>query len=444
MYNFFLFSLVFFSIILGETKNKVLFSGSLIAKNHDFYYYMVNVFKRHDLIRASENKLKQQKYKDLYILSEFLPNISFNVDTGYRSDRDSQFQSGDEEGARYAFSYTFTQILYQGGARSARIGIYNIDEKEALAEKERTQNEVFLDALEIYLNLNRYQEVAKIYKQYYQLTKKLLESVQQRFDLGDAKKSTLLLTKASLRESEARLDQVKHELNLSRAAYENISKLKLREKQNIEEVPIFETRELSWEHFLSLSMGTDPVVALEELERKRKKFEYQVERARGFPSISLSFGQTRLEGEYNSDINRGTTNFGLQFNYDLQSGRTILNSLRSKFSFKEELDISRERQRNYERELRIIWERRKTLKKQLDIYRRAVKLYKESQEVLLVEFKEGLISVENVIHATEQFVAAKENFLRAQQDEYEARYELLLKIGGFYQNLRRIINDSKI
>ena len=443
MYKLFLFSVLFcFSILCAKEKVELL-PDSLISKEHDFYYYMVNVFRNHDLIRAAENGVEQQKYKDLYILSEFLPNFSFNVDAGYRIDRESQFESGDEEGDRYAFSYTFSQVLYQGGARKSRIGIYNVDEQQALVRKEKTENDVFLDALEIYLNLNRFQEVLKIYEEYNLLTKNLLNSIQRRFDLGDTKKSTLLLTKASLRESEGRLDQVKYDLDLSRAIYENISKLKLREKQTIEKVPSFKTRKLTWEHFLNLSVGTDPVAALEKLERKKKKFEYEIERARGIPSISLSFGQTRLEGKYSSDINRGSTNFNVQFNYDIQSGRTILNSLRSKFSFKEELNISRDRERKYERELRSIWEKHQSLIKQLDVYRRATELYKETQTVLLQEFKEGLISVENVIRASEQLVAAKESFLRIQQDEYKARYELLLRIGGLYQNLKRIINDSK-
>lgn len=152
-----------------------------------------------------------------------LPGVSANGSIGYSAgDQSSPFFSGTNDYSPRSVSASAQQTLYGGGAIQGSIDLARVNVEMARNQLRLLENQVLLQALTAYVDVQRDMQVERIRTNNVQVLLKQLDAAKDRFDVGEITKTGVSQAEARLAAARAQLSGAKAQLASSRAAYEKV------------------------------------------------------------------------------------------------------------------------------------------------------------------------------------------------------------------------------
>lgn len=152
-----------------------------------------------------------------------LPTVGAEGSIGYSAgNQSSPFFSGTNDYSPQTISGSAQQTLYGGGAIQGNIDLANVNLQMERNKLRLLENQVLLQALTAYVDVQRDMEVERIRTNNVEVLLKQLGAAEDRFDVGEITKTGVSQAKARLAAARAQLAGAKAQLAASRAAYEKV------------------------------------------------------------------------------------------------------------------------------------------------------------------------------------------------------------------------------
>ena len=149
----------------------------------------------------SQKVLLDNSYQNFLIQrGSMLPNLSLSG-TGSRSLNFDTNQDSDNYNISANSSYTLFDF---GSLNAKKRSVLHLDNASKLSFK-KLENDLILSVIKVHLELFKAIKIVKLYESSLAIRKQQFLAVQNRFDLGEATKSELLRSKASISGAEAQL-----------------------------------------------------------------------------------------------------------------------------------------------------------------------------------------------------------------------------------------------
>lgn len=249
----------------------------------------------------------------LMIKADFLPSLSGNANASYTGnplelyrelpsiETPLYFQGRD---TKYGASVTLLQPVYSGGALKAGLEKSRKEKESALYEEKRVTNDVLYQADQYYWNKVACEEMVEVAAGFKESVAALVEVVRHRVEEEYTDRNDLLMAEVKLNDAEFRLEQARNEAEVARLSMNSFSG-EASDKVILTDslvVPLTEVQ--VYEQTLETAMAHRPELRIAANQVAIQQSAARIANSRYLPK--LSFG---VDGSYSSP--------GYDFNSDL-------------------------------------------------------------------------------------------------------------------------------
>ena len=179
----------------------------------------------HPEVRASTEHLETASQSTREAFAGFLPQVSANVESGYRSnDKVSTpwtYSPAYQDNSR-ALALSARQLVYDFGAVASQVDARTALETAAAARAEVKTSELTLRALTAWLEMFRAREAFSLAQMNVASRRQILEFIDEREKLGGSSKSDVLRVRARLADALAVEVAAKNRLSAAEAGYREV------------------------------------------------------------------------------------------------------------------------------------------------------------------------------------------------------------------------------
>ena len=260
----------------------------------------------------SQKLLLDNSYQNYLMQNgKMLPNLSLSS-TGTRS---SNFDSNQDTDG-YSISLNSSYVLFDFGSLNAKKRSALLFNNASNLSFKEIENDVMLSVIKVHLELFKAIKIVELYENSLEIRKQQFLAVKNRFELGEATRSDLLMAKASISGAEA-------QLKVSRG---NVKKFKERYKTLVGKAPTTpslpkETKKepLALAECIRVGLENDLALKVLKLEEQALKEELSSTEKSRLPNLSLSgalsYGDSQTLGN-----NLSSGRISLTSNISLYSG----------------------------------------------------------------------------------------------------------------------------
>ena len=357
-----------------------------------------------------------------------LPNLSLNS-TGSRS---SNFDTNQETDS-YSVSINSSYMLFDFGSLNAKKRSAQRSNEASKVSFKKFENDIIMNVVKVHLELFKAIKIVELYENSLEIRKQQFVAAKNRFDLGEATRSDLLRSKASVSGAEAQLKVGEANVKKFREGYKAlVGKLPgtpTLPKIIKEEPPLLENSiKVALENDLSLKvLMLEEKALLEELSA--------VEKSR-LPNLSLS-GELSYGDSPTSGSNHSSGRISLTSNLTLYSGgqkkaqvKIASNNLAAKV-----IDIA-VRKKFLERDVTTKWLDLMSLRSSANAKKEEANALKELYDSVFEEWKLGGKTSLDTDQAYQSFLNSEVDLVTATTDILIARFDLLAEIGTLRKELQ--------
>ena len=241
----------------------------------------------------SQKVLLDNSYQNLLIQKGImLPSLSLSG-TGTRSSNFDTNQDSDS----YSISLNSSYTLYDfGSLKAKKRSSFHLNEASILSFK-KLEDELILSVVKVHLELFKAIKIVDLYESSLEIRKQQYVAVKNRFDLGEATRSDLLRSKASISGAEAQLKVGQANVKKLRESYKTLVG-KVSDKPMLPQMAIKVPSTLE----ISVKGGTENDIALKilTLEERALRAELSSTVKSDLPDLrlsgSLSYGDSQTLG----------------------------------------------------------------------------------------------------------------------------------------------------
>ena len=377
----------------------------------------------------SQKKLVDNSYQNFLIQSgKLLPNLSLNL-TGNRS---SNFDTNQETDS-YSISVNSSYMLFDFGSLNAKKkSAQQLNDASKLSFG-KLENELILSVSKVHLELFKAIKIVELYENSLEVRKQQFLAVKNRFDLGEATKSDLLRSKASISGAEAQLKVGQANVKKFREGYKTLV-------GRAPQTPKLPQRIMKEPSLLETSIRTavknDLGLKILMLEEQALKEELSSTEKSRLPNLSLSgalsYGDSQTLGS-----NSSSGRISLTSNLTLYSGgqkkaqvKIASNNLAAKA-----IDIV-VRKKILERDVTTKWLDLMSLRSSEVAKQEEVNALKELYESVFEEWKLGGKTSLDTDQAYQNFLNSEVELVTTSTDILIAKFDLLAEIGTLRTELQ--------
>ena len=249
----------------------------------------------------------------LMIKADFLPSLSGNANSSYTGnplelyrelpsiETPLYFQGRD---TKYGASVTLLQPVYSGGALKAGLEKSRKEKESALYEEKRVTNDVLYQADQYYWNKVACEEMVEVAAGFKESVAALVEVVRHRVEEEYTDRNDLLMAEVKLNDAEFRLEQARNEAEVARLSMNSFSG-EASDKVILTDslvVPLTEVQ--VYEQTLETAMAHRPELRIAANQVAIQQSAARIANSRYLPKLSVG-----VDGSYSSP--------GYDFNSDL-------------------------------------------------------------------------------------------------------------------------------
>ncbi|TYB31780.1 MAG: TolC family protein [Candidatus Mcinerneyibacterium aminivorans] len=333
--------------------------------------------------------------------------------------------------SNYQYQFKISQPLFMGGAIFYNLKNKYIEKKISSFEIEKEKMDLIYNVYSIYYNLIYTKMMLEITQESIDITKRQVDMIKKRYDSGEASNLDLLQARVELNNLYPKRIKLK-------SAYENgLKNLKnvigLKQDNSFEIVDEFPQikfdLEEKYSELMSLAQKHSPVLNILQSKLKQLNNIETVAKGNYLPNILLTgaFGQQKEEwGEDWKD----NYNLMLTFSWDLFNGFARESNL-SKIYINEDImnDNYRYTKDQISTAIRTQFENIREAKQRLEAEEKNLELAKENLSMANESYKEGLISVLDLMKARLSYNNSRSSLVQAKYDKNLAILELKKSLG---------------
>ena len=382
----------------------------------------------------SNDSLKSQKvlldnsYQNFLIQNgKSLPSLSLNS-TGSRSSNLDTNQETDS----YSISINSSYMLFDFGSLNAKKRSAQLLNDASKVSYKKLENELIMNVVKVHLELFKAIKIVEIYENGLEIRKQQFLAVKNRFDLGEATRSDLLRSKASISGAEAQLKVGEANVRKFREGYKTL----VGKSPGVPTLPKMIMEEpSSLENSIKVASENDLGLRVLMLEEKALQEELSATEKSRLPNLSLS-GALSYGDSPTSGTNYSSGRISLTSNLTLYSGgqkkaqvKIASNNLAAKA-----MDIA-VRKKFLERDVTIKWLDLMSLGSSAAAKKEESNALKELYESVFEEWKLGGKTSLDTDQAYQNFLNSEVDLVTTTTDILIAKFDLLAEIGA----LRKVL-----
>lgn len=414
----------------------ILFSSSGHAQESDLLRQYRNQVKEYNQdIKAAGYATAIQQEKEKSAKADFLPSLSGNADFNYTGnpiqlstklpgmENPVTFQGKD---TRYGASLTLAQPLYSGGAIKAGYEKAKKENEMARHEQKRVTNNILYDADVYYWNKVAREEMVDVAEDFKRSVSTLVEVVRDRVQEEYTDRTDLLMAEVKLNDAEYRLVQARNEAEVARLSMNSFSGEAFDKQIPTDSLVVPLTEEYPFSGSIETTMEARPELQIAMNQVDIQKSTAKIANARFLPKLSIG-----VDGSYSSP--------GYDFKTDLDPNYAVYAKLSiplfewgkrksTRKSGKYGISMAMENRDKVADNIRL------EVNTALYTYSQAVRkvaltessLSKaaDSEELAMDKYKEGTISIVEVINAQLYHQEAKVNYIQSKLNAQIAKSDL--------------------
>ncbi len=377
----------------------------------------------------SQKVLLDNSYQNFLIQKGImLPSLSLSG-TGARSSNFDTNQDTDSYSISLNSSYTLFDF---GSLKAKKTSSIHLNEASKLSFK-KLEDELILSVVKVHLELFKAIKIVDLYESSLGIRKQQFLAVKNRFDLGEATRSDLLRSKASISGAEAQLKVGQANVKKLRESYKTLVG-KISDKPSLPEMKIKEPSTLE----ISVKNGIENDIALKvlTLEEQALRAELSSIEKSQLPNLSLSgslsYGDSQTLGN-----NIGSGRISLTSSLVLYSGgqkkaRVKIGS--NKLAAKA-IDIA-VRKKTLQRDITTKWLDLMALKSAVIAKQEETNALKELYESVFEEWRLGGKTSLDTDQAYQNFLNSEVELVASTTDILIAKFDLLAEIGTLRTRLQ--------
>lgn len=386
-------------------------------------------------VKTSEEELKQAH-------SSIFPNLTFSSSQSLVNQKVDDGSGNFNNKGSYSGSYSLNSgiTIYNGGAITNNIKQKEIAHKSDQLSSRETQNNITISVTQAYLQIVYAYESVKINSETIKVSMAQLERAREFFKEGSISPVELAQFESQLSNDEYQLIVAQNTLAKAKLTLKQILELGINDNFEIEIPPIEENLVLAPIPDLNtacqIALSVMPQIEKSKLSIESSKLGEQIAKSGALPSISanasVGTGNANSSGYSFAEQlnNRLSQNIGLSISIPIYSKRSVRTSINKA---QIETQISILNSQNSEKELlstvETLHQNATSSSKRYISAKEKLKYYNKSYALISEQFNEGLKN-------TVELMTERKNYLSAQQEVLESKFESLLslKLLKFYMN----------
>ena len=335
---------------------------------------------------------------------------------------------GTIDGAPYQAQLSVIQPIYQGGRVRALKQQARSDILAARENLRGTENSIFLQAANAYVDVLRDEEAAKIRRNNVRVLTRQLEAAQTRFDVGAGTLTDTAQSESRLAQSESGLAQAEAQLQISRANYRRVIG---RIPNDLQPVPRFE-RPSDLATAQKLALENNPQIIAAYFNEESARAGIDVAKAAGRINVQLN---GTVGGNRNQTIGVSRADqaaLAAQVTVPIFSGGLNASRVRQAKHAKSRMAFeTRDMQWEVELNVAQVWAQLEAAKIALQASRRQETSANTAFEGVKLEQSVGTRTQLDVLDAEQEVLDARLAVINAQHDLDAADFQLLAAMGVF-------------
>lgn len=394
-----------------------------------------SAYENNDDMRNNRAAFNEELEKMPQAISSFLPSVNAQFSLSEQKQKD---QTTNQVGRGEATSQTLSvsQPIFSGFSSIAFLNSARLSFKAAKFSLQAREQDFFLQAIKIFLNVIEAEEKLKIAKMYFNANKKHLEATEIRLKIGEATISELEISKAyfaisesSVLESSAMLDAIKEEFyKFFGIASENL----------ITPAPVEVELPDTVEEFIEKTLNSNSLVFASRYNLQVAKSQIQVSRSGLLPraDFNMSFsklnntGLSSIDDKYNSSKSFATrAEIQVVVPIYPKGGAEYSNIRIAKNQYaRKMIDLDKNIKQNKVSSISA-WQSFHMNKSKLNSTRKALEAYKIAYDGILKEQQIGTKSILDVLEVEDKLNKSRISYITANKDYLLSIYQLKALMG---------------
>jgi outer membrane protein TolC len=333
--------------------------------------------------------------------------------------------------SNYQYQFKISQPLFMGGAIFYNLKNKYIEKKISSFEIEKEKMDLIYNVSSIYYNLVYTKMMLNITQESIDITKRQVDMIKKRYENGEASNLDLLQARVELN------NLYPQKIKLESAYKNGLKNLKnlivLNQNKNFEIVDKFPqinfNLEENYDQLMSLAQKHSPTLNILQSKLKQLNNTETIAKGNYLPNILLTgaFGQQKEEW---GDDWQDNYNLMLTFRWDLFNGFTRESNL-SKIYINEDIlnDNYSYTKEQISTAIRMQFENIKEAKQRVEAEEKNLELAKENLNMANESYKEGLISVLDLMKARLSYNNSRSSLVQAKYDKNLSILELKKNLG---------------
>jgi len=415
-YLFKSFLIVFFVLVISETKANTLFDS------------LNSAYKKNPKLNAERANMRASKEEKRESVSEFLPSITIS---GYVSDQQNTKTDGNDSNFKPAEqSVTVEQKIFQGGS-----GVANFMKKkhgQTLGELKlkKVEQEILLEATKAHANLLLSRKKVDINLMNIDLLERQVETDQNRLEKGEISLTDLAQSESSLAGAKAQLIAAQNDLVVSKANFEKI--IGKKPSENIQEIKSIKLNlPESLAAAYSISNSENPDLQIATIEFKQSKLDVIIAGSELSPSATLSYKIAEQDDISATIKDRTQQTVTATATWPMFSGGSNIFNLRKAQELRNQKELLLEdSKKSNETDVANAWSQYQSSKSVLDSIRSQVKAAEIANEGITLEYESGTSRTTlEVIQSRSILLNSRINLASSKRNFLVSQFSLLSSVG---------------
>lgn len=324
---------------------------------------------------------------------------------------------------KYGASLTMAQPVYMGGAIKAGYDKAKKENEISQYEIKRITNNIIYNADVYYWNKVARQEMTLVAKDFKESIELLVDVVKDRVNEGYTDRNDLLMAEVKLNDAEYRLVQSLNDAEVARMSMNSFSGIPFDEEVPTDSIVIPLKEEASYSGIIDMAMTSRPEMLIASGNIDLQKSSARLANSQYMPKLSVG-----IDGSYSSP--------GYNFKADMNPNYAIYAKLsvpifewgkrrNTRKAGKYAIDMATENQRkvtdNVRLEVETAFYNYSQAVRKVSLTESSLNKAEESKELAFEKYREGNISIVEVINAEIYHLEAKVNFIQSKLNAQIAR-----------------------
>ena len=388
----------------------------------------------HPQIKEAFDLYQSRKYQIDEAKAGYYPKLDASAGVGPERIKSAGASERTDMTRRDA-SITLTQMLFDGFDTNSNVNRTDAEAKAQKLSLQATAENTALRVTEVYLNMQRQQEIFELSKDNLATHEQILSDITKRTTSGVGSSADLSQIQGRVARAYSNMAAAQNNLDDARAEYLRVV--------NSEPTDLVEPADgslvlpASLDDALKNATANNPVLLSAMEDINAAQYQHEGAKANYYPKVSLEAGQSWYEDASGDAGYSDELSAMLRVRYNLfNGGADDARSRSTSALYSQAKDIHMNAYRQVEEGTRLAWQARESLQNQKQFQQQHVEYSYETVRAYKQQFTLGQRTLLDVLNTENELFEARKSLISTQYDELFAQYRILNATGTLLDSLK--------